>query len=98
MKDPQKEEVQNNQENTEKNVEAKQETKMDESEENNLEEIEQEEKIDNDKNNLPILHKDLKWYEKIKEKILEFFSKIFGKKKKEGNTILPHTTERVDRT
>ena len=42
----------------------------------------QEEKSDNGKNNLPILHKDLKWYEKIKEKILEFFSKIFGKKKK----------------
>lgn len=85
--DTQKEEIQNSQENIENNVEAEQETKMDESEENNLEAIVQEEKIDNEKNNLPILHKDLKWYEKIKEKILEFFSKIFGKKKKEGNTI-----------
>ena len=55
-------------------------------EENNFESMQQEEK-DNEKNKLPILHKDLKWYEKIKEKILEFFNKIFGKKKKEGNTI-----------
>ena len=85
--DTQKKEIQNNQENTENKVEAERETKMDESEENNLEEFEREEKIDNEKSNLPILHKDLKWYEKIKEKILEFFSKIFGKKKKEGNTI-----------
>lgn len=77
----------NVQEEIENNIENEQETERDESEENNLEEFEREEKIDNEKNNLPILHKDLKWYEKIKEKILEFFSKIFGKKKKEGNTI-----------
>ena len=77
----------NVQEEIENNIENEQETERDESEENNLEEIEQKEKIDNEKSNLPILHKDLKWYEKIKEKILEFFSKIFGKKKKEGNTI-----------
>ena len=77
----------NVQEEIENNIENEQETERDESEENNLEEIEQKEKIDNEKSNLPILHKDLKWYEKIKEKILEFFNKIFGKKKKEGNTI-----------
>ena len=77
----------NVQEEIENNIENEQETERDESEENNLEEFEREEKIDNEKSNLPILHKDLKWYEKIKEKILEFFSKIFGKKKKEGNTI-----------
>ena len=85
--DTQKEEIQNNQEDIENKVEDKQETKIDESEENNLEANKQEEKTDNEENNLPILHKDLKWYEKIKEKILEFFNKIFGKKKKEGNTI-----------
>lgn len=77
----------NVQEEIENNIENEQETERDESEENNLEEFEREEKSDNEKNNLPILHKDLKWYEKIKEKIMEFFSKIFGKKKKEGNTI-----------
>ena len=77
----------NVQEEIENNIENEQETERDESEENNLEEFEREEKIDNEKSNLPILHKDLKWYEKIKEKILEFFNKIFGKKKKEGNTI-----------
>ena len=57
------------------------------SEENNLEANKQEEKTDNEENNLPILHKDLKWYEKIKEKIIEFFDKIFHRKKKEGNTL-----------
>lgn len=77
----------NVQEEIENNIENEQETERDESEENNLEEFEREEKIDNEKSSLPILHKDLKWYEKIKEKILEFFNKIFGKKKKEGNTI-----------
>ena len=40
-----------------------------------------------DENNLPVVHKDLKWYEKIKEKILEFFGKIFKKNKKEGSTL-----------
>lgn len=80
-------EISNVQEITENKVEDEQNIKIDETEENNLEEVKQEEKNDNEKSNLPILHKDLKWYEKIKEKILEFFNKIFGKKKKEGNTI-----------
>ena len=38
-------------------------------------------------NNLPIVHKELKWYQKIKEKILEFINKIFNKKTKEGKTL-----------
>ena len=37
--------------------------------------------------NLPMLHKDLKWYQKVKEKILEFFHKIFKSRKEEGNAI-----------
>lgn len=32
---------------------------------------------------LPVLHKDLKWYEKIKVKIIEFFNKIFKKEHKQ---------------
>lgn len=32
---------------------------------------------------LPVLHKDLKWYERIKAKIIEFFNKIFKKDHKE---------------
>ena len=47
----------------------------------------QEDIEDEEKNNLPILHEELKWYQKIKEKILEIFQKIFNKKKKEGNPV-----------
>lgn len=46
-------------------------------EENIQEEIEQPE------NNLPILHSDLKWYQKIKVRIIEFINKIFRKSKLE---------------
>lgn len=63
-------------------------------EKNDSDEIEAEERKrenveenNNEENALPILHKDLKWYEKIKERILEFFNKIFHKKKKEGNAL-----------
>lgn len=72
------------------NVEEKQDAEV---AENNLEASEtksENEKIEKDveeQNNLPVLHKDLKWYEKIKEKIIEFFEKIFNKKKKDGNTL-----------
>lgn len=58
---------------------------------NEIEKMEPEENQETTNNeessNLPILHKDLKWYEKIKEKIIEFFDKIFHRKKKEGNTL-----------
>lgn len=33
--------------------------------------------------NLPVLQKDLKWYQRIKVRILEFFHKIFKRKSKE---------------
>lgn len=60
-----------------------------EEKEENAEIVENKEDVEEkqENNNLPIIHKDLKWYEKIKEKILEFFDKIFNRKKKEGNTI-----------
>ena len=29
---------------------------------------------------LPVLYKDLKWYQKIKIKIIEFFNRIFKRK------------------
>lgn len=76
--DIQKEETQKNLEENENNIEAEnEEIKQADSE---AEEIQE-------NNNLPILHKDLKWYEKIKEKIIEFFDKIFHRKKKEGNIL-----------
>lgn len=80
------------------NVEEKQDAEVAENNqedvaENNSEASEtksENEKIEKDveeQNNLPVLHKDLKWYEKIKEKIIKFFEKIFNKKKKDGNTL-----------
>lgn len=51
-----------------------------ESKEDNVEDTKEE-------NNLPILHREIKWYEKIKEKILAFLDRIFKREKKEGNTI-----------
>lgn len=80
------------------NVEEKQDAEVAENNqedvaENNSEASEtksENEKIEKDveeQNNLPVLHKNLKWYEKIKEKIIEFFEKIFNKKKKDGNTL-----------
>ena len=67
----------------EENIEKIEETEQkDESIETKEEDLDRKEE-----NNLPIVHKDLKWYEKIKEKILEFFGKIFKKNKKEGSTL-----------
>lgn len=48
-----------------------------------------------DQTTLPVLYQDLKWYEKIKVRILEIFHKIFGKnniektrqKEEEGSTL-----------
>ena len=45
--------------------------------------LEEEEEVDTNiteqpvESNLPILYKDMKWYEKIKRKIIEFLNKIF---------------------
>mgnify|MGYP004515132323 FL=1 len=68
----------NSQENiVENNSEVSEKTSINEELEKDIEE----------QNKLPILHNGLKWYEKIKEKIIEFFEKIFRRKKKKGNTL-----------
>ena len=74
------------------NIESQDSNNVEEKEKQNAEfiDINKENTLEKEKqenNNLPIIHKDLKWYEKIKEKIIEFFDKIFNRKKKEGNTI-----------
>lgn len=43
----------------------------------NNEKIERNIDAKNEDNKLPILHKELKWYEKLKIKIIEIFNKIF---------------------
>jgi hypothetical protein len=73
------------------------EEKETEEESQNEESIETKENNENDENKnkeeevseegqtasiLPVLHKDLKWYERIKVKIIEFFNKIFKKEHK----------------
>lgn len=40
-----------------------------------------------EENLLPVLHEEIKWYQKLKEKILAFFNKIFKIGKKEGSTL-----------
>ena len=49
--------------------------------------IKEEQAVDNKKesnyennDNLPVLYKDMKWYQKIKIKIIEFFNRLFKKK------------------
>lgn len=58
-----------------------QEQNIQEQKEENIEQITQEEQIDEQTKEtdsaLPVLYKDLKWYQKIKMKIIEFFNKIF---------------------
>ena len=73
------------------------EEKETEEESQNEESIETKENNENDENKnkeeevseegqtasiLPVLHKDLKWYERIKAKLIEFFNKIFKKEHK----------------
>lgn len=54
----------------------------------NIEEFKEENKVDEiveeevqKENTLPVLVEDIKWYKKIKEKIIAFFNKIFARKK-----------------
>ena len=61
-------------------AEIPQNNMFDSQEQDNKKDIKQEPaNIEQQNTNLPILHKDLKWYQKIKVKILEFFHKIFRK-------------------
>ena len=49
-------------------------------------EIEQNiENAENETSNLPVLFDDLKWYEKIKRKIIELFNRIFKRNKSKEN-------------
>ena len=50
-------------------------------EENDVSEIVEEKEVQ-EENKLPVLVEDIKWYKKIKEKIIAFFNKIFLRKKK----------------
>ena len=51
------------------------------------EECKTEEDIENKEENketeLPVLYKEYKWYEKIKNKIVEFFHRIFNRNREE---------------
>ena len=50
-------------------------------EENDVSEIIEEKEV-KEENNLPVLVEDIKWYKKIKEKIIAFLNRIFLRKKK----------------
>lgn len=74
-----------------------QETKLKEDRHNNeinIEEMPQEEQTKDADSTLPVLYKDLKWYQRIKIKIIEFFNRIFKRyhieeknNEEEGNTL-----------
>ena len=63
------------------NLEPQEELKKEEpkNEEQNIEQ----EKLEDEASILPILYKDLRWYQKIRVKIIEIFHKIFKKDKRE---------------
>ena len=54
-------------------------------EENEVSEIIEEKKELQEENKLPILVEDIKWYKKIKDRIIAFLNKIFSKKKRNIN-------------
>lgn len=82
-------------EEVEENAEESQENEAQENKENILdkeeelqenkvideEQVKQEEPQEKQENLLPVLHKELKWYEVIKNKIIELFKRIFKKEK-----------------
>ena len=63
--------------NTE-NIESIEETE--ELNENGNTKVEETKETEGASTSLPVLYKDLKWYQKIKIKIIEFFNKIFRRK------------------
>ena len=50
--------------------------------ENDVSEIVEEKEEVKEENNLPVLVEDIKWYKKIKDKIIAFLNRIFSRKKK----------------
>ena len=70
-----KEKIEEEQPKVEEITEEKQQEEKDITEENNLNE---ETKLNSEEQSLlPTIHKDLKWYEIIKNKIIELFKKLF---------------------
>ena len=67
-----------------KNEDIKEEIATDVNEEDEPK-IEIEENINEEK--LPVVYEHFKWYQKLKLKIVEFFSKIFRRKEREENTL-----------
>lgn len=67
-----------------KNEDIKEEIATDVNEEDEPK-IEVEENINEEK--LPVVYEHFKWYQKLKLKIVEFFSKIFRRKEREENTL-----------
>lgn len=67
-----------------KNEDIKEEIATDVNEEDEPK-IEVEENINEEK--LPVVYEYFKWYQKLKLKIVEFFSKIFRRKEREENTL-----------
>lgn len=67
-----------------KNEDIKEEIATDVNEEDEPK-IEVEENINEEK--LPVIYEHFKWYQKLKLKIVEFFSKIFRRKEREENTL-----------
>jgi len=51
-------------------------------EENDVSEIIEEKQDIQEESNLPVLVEDIKWYKKIKDKIIAFLNRIFSRKKK----------------
>lgn len=72
--------IKNEETNSEVEEIEEQEPDLKEDEQNNeinSEEMTQEEQTKDADSTLPVLYKDLKWYQKIKIKIIEFFNRIF---------------------
>lgn len=70
---------------TEEEPKDEQKIEIEENEDKNENKNEEDEALKGEQTSsiLPVLHKDLKWYEKIKVKIIEFFNKIFRKENKQ---------------
>ena len=67
------------------NIEQGNVQNIEESRQENIQNIEElkEEEI----SNMPILYKDLKWYEKIRVRIVEFFSRLFKRNHESKTTV-----------
>ena len=76
-------EKQSVEEKQEENIEQTVEEKQEENKEQNIEENTEQPKEES--STLPISYNDLKWYQKLRIKIIEFFNRIFKRKNNENN-------------